>query len=287
MLGETLSVITSFLWATSTVLVAKALKDIDPISVNALKTFFSSISMLPIAFLMGEIQNIYNLDFYSLVLVILAAIIGFGIGDTIFFKSINLIGVSRSYTIAYIYPLITIVLATMFLGEPFLLRYLLGAVIIFFGVIMVSVNNKSKEMKEGLKGQLTAFITAIFWSIALILLTLGLKNFSVILANAIRFPFLLFFLLLASLLRRRTNKKSFLSKRNLIFLASSGILGMTIGGIIFLYSIQLIGVSRATPLSSTSPIWASLMSGIFLKEKVTWRAVTSSLMVVIGIYFLT
>ena len=284
MLGEALSIAGALSWAASTVLLAETLKDIDPLSVNALKTLFAVLSTLPIALVMGELQNLPNLSFYGFLFVTLAAIIGFGVGDTLLFKSINLIGVSRSYTIAYTYPLFTIVFAVLFLSEPFLLKYLLGTVMIFIGVVGVSVSSNAEVNRENYRGLLAALATAILWAIGTVLVALGLNEISTILANTVRFPLLFIFLLPVS---RFWRKKLRLTKRDWIFLATSGILGMTLGGIAFLFSVQLIGASRATSLSSSSPVLASLMSSFFLKEKVTWRVIASSIMVVLGIYFLT
>ena len=284
MLGEALSIAGALSWAASTVLLAETLKDIDPLSVNALKTLFAVLSTLPIALVMGELQNLPNLSFYGFLFVTLAAIIGFGVGDTLLFKSINLIGVSRSYTIAYTYPLFTIVFAVLFLSEPFLLKYLLGTVMIFIGVVGVSVSSNAEVNRENYRGLLAALATAILWAIGTVLVALGLNEMSTILANTVRFPLLFIFLLPVS---RFWRKKLRLTKRDWIFLATSGILGMTLGGIAFLFSVQLIGASRATSLSSSSPVLASLMSSFFLKEKVTWRVIASSIMVVLGIYFLT
>lgn len=284
MFGEALSVVTALLWAASTILSAEALKEIDPLSANALKTLFAAVMMLLVAFLMGEIQYPSELSLYGALLVTLAAIIGFGGGDTCLFRSITLIGVSKSYTIAYTAPLFTMIFATLFLGETFHLEYLVGTVIIFFGIMTVLANDRSGDADENFKGLLAAFATAIFWSIGMILIPFGLKEISVIMANTVRYPFLFVFLFSITRFQR---KKLNLGKGNLILLATSGFLGMSLAGITFLSSVQLIGVSRATSLSSSSPVWASLMSSLFLKEKVTWRIIASSLLVVAGIYFLT
>jgi len=120
------------------------------------------------------------------------------------------------------------------------------------------------------------------WAVGTILLALGLKNISVLLANAIRYPVLSLFLYLIS----KPRMKWTVERRDLAILAASGILGMVIGGITFLFSVQLIGASRATPLSASSPVWASIISAVALKEKVTLRMLLSSIIVIIGVYFL-
>ncbi len=284
MWGEIIAVLTAFLWAISTVILARTLRDIDPLNVNTFKTLFAAIFMIPIAWFMGEIQNIENLNFLGLGLVVLAAVIGFGVGDICLLKSITLIGAARSYTVSYTFPFFTMLLAIIVLNEPFNSRYLLGAVIIFLGILNIVILSPNSNKGNNVHGLFLAFSAALLWSVATILVTLGIREISVILANTLRFPILFIFLLLIS---RHWSKRPNLTRKNLLLLAVSGILGMTIAGVTFLTSLNLIGASRATPLSSSSPVWASLMIHFFLKEKITVRVIVSSIMVVAGIYFLT
>lgn len=274
----------AILWAASFVISAKVLRNLDPLSTNAFRSLFSTISIVIIAFFMGEIQKIPNIDPYGLIVVILAALIGFGIGDSLLYKSITSIGVSKAYTIAHSYPFFTMIFAIIFLEETFFPKYLLGTIIIFFGISVLVVDGNSEHKVGSHLGFITALVAAISWSTGLILITVGITKMSVILANTIRFPFLFLCLILMS---RPWVRKVNLSKGNLALLATSGILGMTLAGIIFLFGIKFIGISRATSLGASSPVWASLMSGFFLKEKVTGRVIISALMVVVGIYFLT
>jgi len=284
MLGEAISVLTALLWAGSTVILAKTLKNIDPLNVNAFKTLFASVGMLPVAFIMGEMQSIPRVDPYGLFAVVVAALIGFGIGDTCLLKSMTQIGVSRSYTIAYAYPFFTMLLATAVLGEQFLLRYLIGTAAIFLGIINLIITADGKVGGGSWKGLLTAFAAALSWAVGTIVVSLGLRKIDAVLANTIRYPLLFVFLLLLS---QPWARKPDLNRRNLLLLLVSGVLGMTLGGVTFLLGIQMIGTSRTVSLSSSSPIWASLMVSFFLKERVTLRLLVSSVLVVLGIYFLT
>jgi len=217
-------------------------------------------------------------------LVILAAIVGFGFGDTFLFKSIVLIGVSKAYTISFTSPLFTMILAVIFLNEPFLLKYLVGTLLIVVSLAIISLElEKEKGQKDiDFKGIMTAIAAAISWAVGTILVTLGLRNISVLLANAIRFPILAFFLLIIS----KPREKREVTRGDLLLLSASGVIGMVLGGITFLLSIQLIGASRASPLNASSPVLASLMSRAFLREKVTVRLILSAILISIGIYFL-
>jgi len=281
MMGEALAVLTALMWAASTVLSAESLKRVDPIRSNAVKTLSSSIIMLPIAVVMGEL-NLSNLNVEATFFIILAALIGFGIGDTLLYGSIILTGVSRAYTIAYTYPLFTTVIAVLFLREPFLPRYLIGTILTVLSVVLISMEEDKSYGKISLKGLLLALAAAICWAIGTILVAVGLRGISIILANTIRYPIIFLFLLIIS----KPRMKWRISRKDLTILSASGIIGMVLGGITFLYSVKIIGASRATPLSASSPVWAALMSSIALKEKVTARLLLSAIIVTLGIWFL-
>lgn len=284
MLGEALAVAAALMWAASVIAAAKTLKDVDALSANVLKVLFAAISMLPVAFVMGEIRDISNLSFHSISAVVLAAIIGFGIGDTCLLRSMALIGVSKSYTVAYSYPFFTMILSTLFLGEQFHLRYLIGTATIFLGIVNISLERGSIHVGKSPVGLLAAFAAALSWSLGILLIAFGLKTMSAIQANTLRFPLLFISMLPVS---KIWTKRHLLARRNLILLGASGILGMSLGGVMFLFSVQLIGVSRAAPMSSSSPVWASLMSSLLLNERISRRTIMSSIMVVAGTYFLT
>jgi len=283
MIGEVLAILSALMQAISTVLSAKALKNVDPIWSNVIKSFASAVVMFPIIVARGILFGRVNVRADALFFVILAAIVGFGFGDTFLFKSIVLIGVSRAYTISFTSPLFTIILAMIFLNETFLPRYLVGAIFIVISLAIVSLELEEEGQKNiNLRGVIAAIATALCWAMGTILVTLGLRNIDVLLANAIRFPILALFLFIIS----EPRKKRRVSGRDFMLLSISGVIGMVFGGIAFLLSIQLIGASRASPLNASSPVLASIISKAFLKEKVTFRLILSSIFIIIGIYFL-
>ena len=287
MLGEFLGVLTALFWAASTILSAKALRDVNPIRVNMLRTLFSAVTMPFISLALGELNEIPNVDLKSFLLVVVAIIIGVGLGDTLLFKSVTMIGVSKSYTIAYTYPLFTILIAVPALRESLIPKHLLGAIVITFGVILVTSSRNADQRGEAgnvnVRGVLVALGCSVMWAVGTVLVTAGLRGISPTLANTLRLPFLFLFLLAVSKPKGKWN----LNRWSLAAIALSGLLGTVVGGVTFLFSVQMIGASRATALSATSPLWASIMSSILLKEKVTLRLLSASALVVLGVYALT
>ena len=174
------------------------------------------------------------------------------------------------------------VVAVVLLGEPFHLTTLIGTALMVLSVISLLSEKQDDHGKNGSRGLAMAFGTAITWAIGILLVALGLREMTVLQANAIRYPALSLFLLVLS----KPTRKWDLDRRSWLLLFLTGALGMVVGGVIFLLSVNLIGASRATPLSASSPVWASLMSSLFLKEKVTPRLLISSALVVAGAYFI-
>ncbi len=125
MLGEIFALVSALLSAGSTVVSAKALNNVEPLKANLIRVLFAAVSIFPFAFATGQLQNIFNVSPVGTGVVIISAIVGYGIADTLLYKSITQIGVSRSYAISYTYPFFTMAFAVIFLSEPFLLKYLI------------------------------------------------------------------------------------------------------------------------------------------------------------------
>ncbi|MBS7626968.1 DMT family transporter [Candidatus Bathyarchaeota archaeon] len=283
MYGEVLAVIAAILWAASMVSAVGTLKDVDPLCANTMKILFGASSMLPIALIMSRSGDLFNFDITGVFFVIVAAMVGIGLGDTCLLKSTTYIGISRSYTIAYSYPIFTMFLANLFLGEPFHYRYLVGSILIFLGVAN-ALSARSVGVGDRRRvGLMYSLAASLSWALGTVLVTQGVKSVNIVLANTIRYPIV--FLTLLPVMVSRGGRMG-LNRRDLGLLVFSGILGMTLGGIIFLHSVQLIGASKAAPLSSSSPFWASILSSVFLKEKLTLRILASTILVIAGIFFL-
>ena len=284
MLGEISALASAFLSAGSIIISAKALNNVEPLKANLIRMLFAAVSMFILAFATGDLQNIFKANSYGLGIVIVSAIVGFGAADTLLYKSINRIGVSTSYTISSTSPFFTMALAVVFLSEQFLLRYLIGTTAIVLAIAGISFNINYGVERKRLKGILTALGVAVLYAIGTITVSIGLRFVGVILANSVRFPIVFLFMLSLSSMWKSETK---VSRRDFCLLALSGVFGMTLSSIAFLYGIQLIGAARTSSLNASSPIWAAVMSALFLKERLTWKIAMSCIMVVVGIYFLT
>ena len=65
--------------------------------------------------------------------------------------------------------------------------------------------------------------------------------------------------------------------------AAVGVLGTGIGGFLFLVGLKYAGAAKTAALVSTTPLFATPIAVVFLKERVTWPVAASTLATVAGV----
>jgi DME family drug/metabolite transporter len=175
----------------------------------------------------------------------------------------------------------------------------IGATIILItGIGLVSQKNSSPveltssetgSIKQGLT---LAIIAAIFWSFGILTLDylLEIPGVEVFSLATIRFSILTILMALSWVIFDRyqflslsiTKPKESIAKRDIFVFGITGILSWGIGGVIFFTSIELIGASRATPISSINPLIAVLLGIVFLKEKFSSIQAVGIILVCVG-----
>ena len=64
---------------------------------------------------------------------------------------------------------------------------------------------------------------------------------------------------------------------------AGGFLGMTLGSLLYTYTVDLIGAAVASLLGSTAPLFALPISIFFLKERYTPKSIIGALLTVLGV----
>jgi len=73
------------------------------------------------------------------------------------------------------------------------------------------------------------------------------------------------------------------TKRASKIIIAAGLLGMTMGSLLYTYTVKMIGASVAALLGSTSPLFAVPISIFILKESFSWKSGVGVLMTVLGV----
>jgi DME family drug/metabolite transporter len=235
---------------------------------------------------------------YDVLPVLLLSSLCVTLGDLFFFAALQKIDVSIAQPVAAIYPLFTIILLIVFGVEQVSLVVILATIILIIGIGLVSQKNDSSsepteaENSEIRLGLMISIVAAIFWSFAILTLDhlLEIPGVEVFSLATIRFGILTVIMALCWVvfdkyqIHSRENMRSYerISMRDGLIFGLTGILSWGLGAVTFFTSLELIGTSRATPISSINPIIAVILGIIFLKEKFSTLQTLGILLVCFG-----
>lgn len=291
MLGEVAALGAAVCWTLSAALYKVALSDAKPVSANISRCISTTIFLVACLVVAGRVGDLATLQPYTVALAGLSGVVGLCLGDTTYMLSLKLIGVSRAVPVTCTYPLFTIFFEAVFLGgsvTPFLL---MSAIFTVLGIWLISqVENKLGNLTRHflLKGISVALFTALVWSVSIIMMDQAQRlselsaTDAALVVNSVRVSTTTFaFLALSPLIDRRFRFIR-LKRRTWSILALGGIVALGIGWFLITVSLSYIRPSRAVPISSTSPLFATLFGVFLLKEKVTLKIFIGSAMIVLG-----
>ncbi|HUE75196.1 MAG TPA: GRP family sugar transporter, partial [Chloroflexota bacterium] len=191
-MGELSALACAFLWASSTIALRSQTGRVNVLALNAIRSAIASVVFVGIFLATGPVSRILEPPALAVLLLLTSMVFGLALGDTLYFRSMHLIGVSRAMPISASYPLLTTLIAGPLLGEAIGGRTLIGVVLVIAGVYLVAVPSKSRDrpvesQSSGL-GVGLALAASVCWSISTILMKPALDDIDAIVANAMRLP---------------------------------------------------------------------------------------------------
>ncbi len=285
-IGSMIGLFTAFLWAISTNIYHTQSHEATPMAIAALKMWVAMCFMSVIVLLPFRTTPLF-IPFDTIIILIASVTLGLVIGDTVYLMAQKRIGVSYAFPITSTYPIVTYIIAILILGDLILISRSVGIVIAVLGVILISREQARKNEngdspnfdKVGLG---LAFLAAICWALGSVLLQIGVADVDPIDANWIRMFFggIIIAPVFGIAVKRGMPKPT--SRASKIIIAA-GLLGMTMGSLLYTYTVKLIGASVAALLGSTSPLFAVPISIFILKESYTWKSGIGVILTVAGV----
>jgi drug/metabolite transporter (DMT)-like permease len=211
------------------------------------------------------------------------------VGDTFFFRSMDLVGVSWAMPVASINPLWAVLLAALFVGEPLTWSLLVGALLVIAGVVLVSRGQDQGSTGEGpdprarRTGLWLALAASVLWAVAQVALKPASEGVHSVVVNSVRQPLGASMLLVTSAFQRKLRDLRGLDKRSWAIIAVASLLGTGIGSLFFLLAIQRAGAGRTAVLTSTAPMLAIPFSVLWLRERPGRSTLFGTVLTVAGI----
>lgn len=291
MIGELAALGCAFTWALTSILVKQPVVKMGAVAVNTIRTWVGALVFIAILLATGRASALFELTAYSVFALTFSIAVGLGIGDTLYFRSLQMIGVARALPISGSYPLPTLLLAVIWLGEPITWLNALGTVLIVAAVYLISrpmgsVQDESANPTDLTRGVLLAVLAGLTWAGSTALLKSGVGEIDVVVANSVRLPAAGLFLLAIALRRRDGLRLARVGPRVIAVVVFSGVVGTALGSGLYLTAVVYAGAAKAAALQSVSPFFAAPLALAFLGERITRATAAGTLLSVLGVWLL-
>jgi DME family drug/metabolite transporter len=293
MIGELAALGAALTWTASAVLYKEALSKARPVPVNVVRLLCTSMILLVCLVVVGRFWALASLSSYAMWLAGISGIIGLGFGDTLYMVSLKHIGVARSVPITCTYPLFGLLWAILLKGENVTIQLTVGTAAIVVGVWLLSreertsVPNKKKIMVIGVVAALAA---ALLWSISITMVDVavtlpetGSLDYALAINTLRTAAGAVALVIFAPVIDRKPGFLKF-ERRTLLALIAGGIVALGLGWFLLAYSFLYIPGSQAVPISSTTPLFSTLVGITLLHERITARNVAGSVIIVLAIF---
>jgi drug/metabolite transporter (DMT)-like permease len=291
MIGELAALITACFWSTSSIAFTEASVRVGPMYVNVTRMIFAVIFLL-ITILI--ISAPINLSFAQIIYLVISGFVGLTIGDTYLFKAFKSIGARLSMLVMSSVPVISTILAFIFLDERISFSGIVGMCITISGITIVIVQREEKpasKYKIEFAGIIFALIGAVGQAVGLIFarFAFDIGEINGFVATIVRvFSALIITYILAASTKRFSNpiKVYKQNPKGLTFTIIGSIFGPYLGITFSLISITYAKIGVASTIMATVPIIMLPLVRYYYKEKLSPISIFGAILAVSGVALL-
>ena len=274
----------SALFAGATAILAKiGVKNTDSDVATALRT----IVVLLFSWLMVFVTNSYvpidEVTQKTLWLLVLSGV-ATGASWLCYFKALQLGDVNKVTPIDKTSTVLTMILAFLFLGEAFTVPMFIGMVGILAGTMLMIEKKETavtQQQKKDYRWLIYAILSAVFASATSILGKLGMEEIPSNYGTAVRTGVVLVMAWVVVFLQKKQSKVKEVGRISWIFLILSGVTtGMS--WLCYYRALQEGPASIVVPIDKLSILITILFARVFLKERLTKKAVVGLVLLVAG-----
>jgi drug/metabolite transporter (DMT)-like permease len=287
--GEFTALFSALLWAVASVLMALGSKRVHVLPMNLVRCVVSSSFFWALLPFYGGLDALRAVPPSAWLWLVVSVLLLLVVGDTLYFRSLDLAGVSWAMPVAGINPLWAILLATLFVDEPLTWGLLMGALLVVAGVTLLSrpeihsSNGQTIEPAARRKGLLLALLVSLLWAAGQVALKPATAGMHSVVANSIRQPLAMLILLAINLRTGHWRDLRRLDRRSWTLILLASFVGTALGTLFFVMAIQSIGAGRTAVITSTAPLLAIPFSMFWLRERPTRWTVAGTFFTTVGI----
>jgi len=299
--GEAKALLAAFIWALTIIIFTDQTRRLGTLSLNVVRGLFGVLFLLAVVPFTGVVGELRDMSGATATAMVGSGILVFTVGDSLYFFSLRSLGASVAVPIAESgFPLLTFLMALLWLDESFSPLFLVGAGLIVVGVFLLTRASPRPAASEAdaiadavpaspaqpihwRSGLPCAVGAALVWAIGTVWIKAESGNLGPAAASLLRtIPAVLLLVPLARFSPRGLHLRDY-RRTDIIGSASAGMLGMGLAGLLHVAAIQEAGAARTSILTATIPLFTLPLAVVFLREAVTLGVVLGTVACVVGI----
>ncbi|MGI8927123.1 MAG: EamA family transporter [Tepidiformaceae bacterium] len=313
-MGELAALLSALTWSGTSVALTSLSARTSPVALSALRLAAGTIVLCLLVVVVGAADDVADASAANLAAIIGSGLIGYGLGDTLYIRTLALLGMQRTFTISMsLFIALTVGGGVLLLDEPFKWGLVAGGLLIAAGTYLIVVRRGRAAAAavvfaadaaetagaalpptparptpaarlRALEGYFLLLAVGIAWAAATLWLAGGRGEVGAIATGALRAPAGAVALLGFGLATQRHNITApFHDKRHIGAIVAAGIVGTAFGSLLYVYAVLEAGAARTVLLSATAPLMGLPLSIIFLREAFTARVASGTALCTAGI----
>jgi drug/metabolite transporter (DMT)-like permease len=286
-LGEILALSCAILWAIAVILFRKSGETVPPAGLNLFKNILALILFVPTSLVLN-LSLFPQASSSDYVLLLASGVIGIALSDTLFFRSLNLLGAELSAIVDCLYSPFIIGLSVLFLHDRMSFLQIFGVLLIISAVLGISGIKETKYIsrRDLILGITFGVLAMATMAVGIVMIKPVLNHSPLLWATEVRLfggiAGLVIYLLLHP--RGKQMVKSLLLVRNWQYMVPGSVIGAYLAMVIWLGGMKYTQTSIAAALNQTSNIFVFILAAILLREPVTLIRVIAIILAFAGAF---
>jgi drug/metabolite transporter (DMT)-like permease len=274
----------AFTWALICVLAQGLSGRLTSAGINGFRALTGGLIVFAAALAMGYGGEIVGMPLWVALTLWASILIGYAIGDTVFFLGMQHLGVTRAHTLGMMHPLMSTIAGIVIFSEAITVTRGLGILLVIggIGLIVTSHAEVGGESSRSRRGVTLVVVAALAWTVGSVMLKPPLAVVSAVTATAIRSPFAGIVLSLTPWARGTWQAVRMARGREAAVLAAVCMFS-ALSPVLYTLGIKHAGVAVGSVLATTSPLFTIPLEILVLGRWPTQRTILGAVITVIGI----
>lgn len=290
-LGEMLSLMAAVLWAFAVIMFKKSGERIPPLALNLFKNVLAALLFIPtIAILAkGRLPAVPGSDYLVL---IASGVLGIGIGDSLYFYSLNLLGAGLSAIVVCLYSPFIIMLSVLWLGETMSALQAAGAGLIITAIFIATyrrAGHGEERPRHNIAGIMFGILANAANAVSIVWAKPVLERTPVLWTAEVRLlsGIVALLLLLAILPGRKRIIAPLKTHQRWRATVIGSIIGAYGAMMVWLAGMKFAKASIASALNQTSTVFIFIFAWLILKEPVNLKRIVGIILAFAGVFLVT